>query len=71
MSEWQPIASAPRNVPVMTKIDDDQGSRNEQGLKLGATNNLWWFEDGSMYVYYKPTHWMPLPDTSAMEQSNG
>lgn len=42
---------------VMTKIDDHSGIRNEQELyRLG---NLWWCTDGSMYVYYTPTHWKP------------
>lgn len=43
-------------VAVDTKIDGDgKGCRNEQVLK--RQNNLWFFEDGSMYVYYTPTHW--------------
>lgn len=52
----------PRGQPVMTKIDDATGCRNEQVLKLGTSNNLWWFADGSMYVYYSPTHWKPNAD---------
>jgi hypothetical protein len=40
---------------VNTKIDDSKGVRNEQQLKLSG--NLWFFPDGSMYVYYTPTHW--------------
>lgn len=43
---------------VHTKIDDEKGCRNEQLLK--RQGNLWFFPDGSMYVYYRPTHWMPL-----------
>jgi hypothetical protein len=42
-------------VVVDTKIDDEQGCRNEQPLK--RQRNLWFVEDGSMYVYYRPTHW--------------
>jgi hypothetical protein len=46
----------PKNgVVVDTKIDNSDGCRNEQPLKL--ERNLWWFPDGSMYVYYAPTHW--------------
>jgi hypothetical protein len=48
----------PENVPVMTKIDDDKGCRNVQPLK--RCGRLWFFADGSMYVYYTPTHWRPL-----------
>lgn len=45
----------PEGVPVLTKIDDGRGVRNEQSMVLRG--NLWWFPDGSMYVYYTPTHW--------------
>jgi hypothetical protein len=32
--------------------------RNEAKLKRGGTNGRLWFSpDGSMYVYYVPTHW--------------
>jgi hypothetical protein len=57
MSEWQPIETAPKGVVIMTKIDDADGCRNEQELKRDG--NLWWLPDGSMYVYYRPTHWRP------------
>ena len=57
---WQPIETAPENVLVLTKIDDGQGVRNEQPMK--RQGRLWWIADGAMYVYYEPTHWMPLPE---------
>lgn len=40
---------------VDTKVDDWRGCRNEQRLKF--SHNLWWIPDGSIYVYYNPTHW--------------
>lgn len=40
---------------VLTKIDDADGCRNEQPLKRRGP--LWFKPDGSMYVYYSPTHW--------------
>ena len=49
----------PKNTVVMTKIEDHRGVRNEQELKL--QNTLWFVPDGSMYVYYTPTHWKSLP----------
>lgn len=55
---WRPVDSAPENVVVMTKIDDENGVRNEQEMKRRGC--LWWFADGSMYVYYTPTHWKPV-----------
>ncbi len=45
-------------LTVMTKIDDRKGWRNEQPLK--RQGNLWFLPDGSMYVYFTPTHWRPL-----------
>lgn len=48
----------PNGQEVQTKIDDNNGLRNEQNLR--RQGNLWWFPDGSMYVYYFPTHWKPL-----------
>jgi hypothetical protein len=42
---------------VDTKIDNEKGCRNEQPLQ--RQGNLWFFPDGSMYVYYRPTHWSP------------
>jgi hypothetical protein len=51
------------DVVVDTKIDDERGVRNEQPLK--RSGRLWFFPDGSMYVYYEPTHWR------ARESSDG
>jgi hypothetical protein len=45
-------------VVVDTKVDDEHGVRNEtKRVRLGG---LWWLPDGSMYVYYLPTHWRPV-----------
>ena len=63
---WLPIDTAPEDVPVETKIHDAQGCRNEQVLK--RKGRLWWFEDGSMYVYYTPTHWRLRPTVAADSQ---
>ncbi len=52
---WQPIRTAPEGVPVMTKIDDAQGVRNEQVLMRNG--NTWFTRDGRIYVNYTPTHW--------------
>lgn len=55
---WAAINTAPEGVTVMTKIDDNNGVRNEAPLRLSG--RLWYFADGSMYVYYTPTHWRNL-----------
>ena len=52
---WQPIETAPEGKVVLTKIDDENGERNVQKLK--RLGRLWFVPDGSVYVYYTPTHW--------------
>jgi len=54
---WNEVETAPQNKVVWTRICDDEGERNVQKLK--RQGNLWWLPDGSMYVYYRPTHWRP------------
>lgn len=53
--EWQPIETAPENLTLVTKIDDIHGIRNE--CELIRHGKMWFVPDGSMYVYYQPTHW--------------
>lgn len=48
----------PNGELVETKIHDFKGERNIQPLK--RENRLWFIKDGSMYVYYEPTHWREL-----------
>lgn len=48
----------PENKVVETCIYDHKGRRNQQPLQ--RRGNLWYVEDGSMYVYYTPTHWREL-----------
>lgn len=55
MTTWNDITTAPENVIVMTRVSDDRGIRNVQ--RLFRQGNLWWMPNGSMYVYYRPTHW--------------
>ena len=57
--KWFKISELPppKGKVINTKIEENGVSRNEQKLKLGTDNGLWWFPDGSMYVYYSPTHW--------------
>ena len=61
MSEWISVKDElPEDgIEVMSKIDNSDGCRNEQTLTRRGI--LWFFPDMSMYVYYRPTHWMPLP----------
>lgn len=58
---WWPISQTlpTDGVVVNTKISDIGGDRNIQKLK--RSGRLWFFPDGSMYVYYTPTHWQEAP----------
>ncbi len=49
----------PDGIIVDTMISDIGGERNHQ--RLYRKGRLWFFDDGSMYVYYTPTHWSELP----------
>ena len=48
----------PREQVVMT---EDSGG-NQQKLKRHNQGALWFFADGSGYVYYTPTRWRYLDD---------
>ena len=63
MNEWIAIADQLPEGIVMTRIQDTHGIRNQQPLKF--SDRLWWFGDGSMYVYYRPTHWRSLTPAEA------
>lgn len=50
---------------VETKVDDADGGHNLQNLKIGGMHgNIWFFPDGSMYVYYNPTHWRRIKSSN-------
>jgi hypothetical protein len=55
--QWKPITTIdpPERVTVLTRIDDGYGARNE--CRLYRQGRLWFLADGSMYVYYTPTHY--------------
>ena len=57
---WQTTDTAPEGRIVATKIDDEHGARNESLLK--RSGRLWFVPDGSMYVYYTPTHWREMDE---------
>lgn len=68
--EWRPTYSGmepnvEEGVVVETKISDANGERNF--AKLYRQGGLWFFEDGSMYVYYTPTHFRPAPPPKEAE----
>lgn len=56
----------PLRQVVETKVVKDGKDHNVQLMKRdGFAGRLWFFPDGSMYVYYEPTHWrIPPPNTT-------
>ena len=42
-------------ILVYTKIQDENGVRNEQVLY--RVGKKWFLPDTNIYVYYTPTHW--------------
>lgn len=62
LDAWTPVGRKlpPEGVVVETKIHDSDGERNVQKLK--RQGGLYFFPDGSMYVYYTPTHWREAPN---------
>jgi len=62
MKDWKYCEQAlpTEGVVVNTKIDDQKGCRNEQ--LLYRQGRLWFVPNGSMYVYYEPTHWKDCVD---------
>jgi hypothetical protein len=55
MKPWRPIETAPEDVLVETKIDDDDGVRNVQSLR--RSGRLWFIDGTDVHVFYTPTHW--------------
>ncbi len=65
--QWNSIETAPQDTVVMTKIDDESGARK---APLRRSGNLFYFTDGSMYVYYRPTHWREMtPEEKAADHN--
>jgi hypothetical protein len=48
----------PEDVIVDTMISDIGGERNKQALY--RKGRLWFVPDGTIYVYYTPTHWSEI-----------
>lgn len=59
-SKWNKCSEVlpPDGELVEVKIDDQYGKKNQTTLK--RSGRLWFVEDGSMYVYWTPTHWRQI-----------
>jgi hypothetical protein len=59
-----PSQVPPENVLVETKIDGDEfGERGFCILK--RRGKLWFVPDGTMHVYYEPSHWRDIKGGAA------
>ena len=63
--DWRSVENdpPPDKTVVDTIIADDCDGHNRQELK--RSGRLWFIPDGSMYVYYVPTHWRPVAEAGA------
>ena len=68
MSEWQPIATAPKDGTRALLIVDGEVNCGNWGLLYPAAArpawNRYWRsskDDPTSFVGSSPTHWMPLP----------
>ena len=55
-------ALPPNGEEVMTM---DSSGHEQTLIRKG---NLWWFPDGSMYVYYVPVAWKSLADAGGRDE---
>ena len=53
---WHNVIHDPPPENVVVEVENNGGAR------LKKSGNLWWFPDGSMYVYYTPEWWRPIDD---------
>lgn len=61
MSEWQPIATAPKDGTVIWGCD---AVRGYDGKVVYTQSHEWMcvgFNQFGMDIGFYPTHWMPLP----------
>lgn len=53
---WYSVTECPPPEGMLVVV------RNNNGARLKHSGGLWFVPDGSMYVYYTPAWWRPLPE---------
>lgn len=53
--DWRSAADDPPPEGVVVQV------QNNDGALLKRQGRLWFFPDGSMYVYYTPEYWREAP----------
>ena len=62
-SRWQPIATAPKNWPVLVVLHSSQREKRDGQhgpMQVAANRGMGWISIPGMWAC-RPTHWMPLP----------
>lgn len=66
MSEWQPIETAPVNVPVLVAVPAAAKSVVGEAMLHDHGDGLEWWWANEYREYHAdeifPTHWQPLPE---------
>lgn len=55
---FYPITPDSPPLGMIVQVPNNEGAELYRG---GANGRLWFLADGSMYVYYTPTLWRPVP----------
>ncbi len=70
-SEWQPIETAPKDgkriIVYCPKLDGPK--ENIVSYQRNGTNFPWRADEGNLLQRDQPTHWMPLPEPPAGDES--
>ena len=69
-TEWISVKEMlpPEHIPVETKIDDENGERNN--CILMRYKSFWMYPENMVHVYYAPTHWRLCNDVDLSETVN-
>lgn len=61
MADWKPIGTCPHNQRVL--IQNNASPDDEIAMAwLDRMDDVFYYAPQGGIVYWKPTHWMPIPD---------
>lgn len=69
MSEWKTIDSAPKDGTHILLAPSMEGDRHgsREGFWTEMYGGVWYMSSvGHLNGFWRPTHWMPLPEPRAM-----
>lgn len=73
-SEWRPIESAPKDVPLVVWAKECFGRERSAYVAMFESKYDWWEVQGVGGYEWEteidtPTHWMPLPDPPKVSET--